>query len=361
MDKGEKVMLDISREIYRYKHINLEDVIPVGNEFKSKNKNIEKAVTLYNQAIMSLESKSEDIAVIELKKALSLYPDFTEAKMLLSLAYMINHKYNEAEQLLNSVVEGDNVIARASLYLQYIQMKSPSSHNRSPKKVVRIRLPKIQFVGVRGILKLLIVFSIGVMVASFMFKSNSSNQSMNDNALNNHVSILEENVKQLEQQLNEVTNENTYLKKVQELLMIENNIESGNIDEAKNKIEQLKDFTFHEPERQKYDALLEKINQMSTAQSDAAVNTVSGMEAYNKGYTAYKEGKYSEAISYLNEYLKSAPNNTTAQSAWYVLGKSYQAVGDKENAASCYNKVIQDFAGSEYANYARSRLKELNR
>ena len=81
-------MIDISKEIKRYNPIEPDKLpkMPDG----SVSGNIEESVKLYNQAIRSLSTKSDDIAIIELRKALSLYPDFNEAKLLLSLAYIIN-------------------------------------------------------------------------------------------------------------------------------------------------------------------------------------------------------------------------------------------------------------------------------
>jgi len=43
---------------------------------------------LYNKALEDFRAKSEDIAIIELKKAISLNPDFHEAMNLLGIFYM---------------------------------------------------------------------------------------------------------------------------------------------------------------------------------------------------------------------------------------------------------------------------------
>jgi len=44
---------------------------------------------LYNKALEDFRAKSEDIAIIELKKAISLNPDFHEAMNLLGIFYII--------------------------------------------------------------------------------------------------------------------------------------------------------------------------------------------------------------------------------------------------------------------------------
>lgn|GEM_PF-2504402 len=361
-------MIDISKEIKRYNPIEPDKLpkMPDG----SVSGNIEESVKLYNQAIRSLSTKSDDIAIIELRKALSLYPDFNEAKLLLSLAYIINQEYSKAEELLMEVIDSGSILPRAALYLQHITASSQSKKVEVQRKIINIKLPKLKFVGSTGIYKaIFIFFSAGVILTSLVFwafgafskdSANQSGQKLTvDNALVNENSELMEDIKGLQQTVDEINTELEYLRKLRDLITIENDIESGNTNEARAMLDQLSGFSFKEVERQKYESLVQKLNEKE--QASIAVNQQNPTELYNKGYSAFNTGDYSNAINYLHAYIDTGQNNTLTQYAWYLLGKSYKAINDKENAALCFNKLINDYPDSEYARYARNRLRELNR
>ena len=77
-------MIDLRKELMNFTPINLES-IEKNNPGISEE--VKKSVLLYNNALDNLKMDSEDIAVIELKKAISLNPEFYEAINLLGLCY----------------------------------------------------------------------------------------------------------------------------------------------------------------------------------------------------------------------------------------------------------------------------------
>ena len=59
-----------------------------------------EAVELYNNALEKAQREGEDIAIIELKKALSSHENFIEALTLLGMCYMITKNNEEANKCL---------------------------------------------------------------------------------------------------------------------------------------------------------------------------------------------------------------------------------------------------------------------
>jgi len=66
-----------------------------------------EAVRLYNQSIVYLKQKSEDMAIIRLKRAVDLNPDFVDAQCLLALAYMLSKDKTRAIQCVERVLAKD--------------------------------------------------------------------------------------------------------------------------------------------------------------------------------------------------------------------------------------------------------------
>src|SRR5690554_1043093 len=78
------------------------------------------SIKLYNKAIDSLKRDSEDIAIIELKKAVSLNPGFNEAINLLGLCYAYIGEKDLAQEMFSRVVDSESNGIKAFNYLKVI-------------------------------------------------------------------------------------------------------------------------------------------------------------------------------------------------------------------------------------------------
>ena len=80
-------------------------VIDLGALSKKNNfpENVRTAVSLYNKAIDRIKFNSSDIAMIELKKAIKIFPEFYDAILLLSLCCYANDEKTRAINLLNTI------------------------------------------------------------------------------------------------------------------------------------------------------------------------------------------------------------------------------------------------------------------
>ena len=65
------------------------------------------AINMYNSALFHIQQKSDDLAVIQLKKALELSPSFIDAMNLLALCYLIKNEKQMASVLVEKVLELD--------------------------------------------------------------------------------------------------------------------------------------------------------------------------------------------------------------------------------------------------------------
>ena len=76
-----------------------------------------------------------------------------------------------------------------------------------------------------------------------------------------------------------------------------------------------------------------------------------------EGY--YKKGNYPQAIEKYQEYLSGNPQGNMAAIAEYYIGKSYIASGDTVPAKESFQRVVTNFPGTSWAEFAKEQLKDL--
>ena len=77
-------MINLRDELKNFAPVDLESILKINPDISEDYKT---SVDLYNSALENLRFNSEDIAIIELKKAVALNPEFNEAVMLLGVCF----------------------------------------------------------------------------------------------------------------------------------------------------------------------------------------------------------------------------------------------------------------------------------
>lgn len=79
-----------------------------------------------------------------------------------------------------------------------------------------------------------------------------------------------------------------------------------------------------------------------------------------KSQAMQQQGKWNEALSYLDELLKYYGNDILADDAWFIKGDIYQNhLFDNEKAMECYKEILFKHRGSLHTTEARKRFREL--
>ena len=107
--------MDLKVELKNFRPINLDEIIQENEKIPD---NIRNSIFLYNKAIESLRSGSEDIAAIELKKAVSMNPNFNEALNLLGICYSYIGEVDKAGELFRKVIKAESNSVLAMSYMQ---------------------------------------------------------------------------------------------------------------------------------------------------------------------------------------------------------------------------------------------------
>lgn len=75
-----------------------------------------RAVRRYNQALAYVKSESEDLAILQLNKAVEDKPNYVKAQLLFALLYIVREDYQKAGKAVNKVLQIDHNHPKALYY-----------------------------------------------------------------------------------------------------------------------------------------------------------------------------------------------------------------------------------------------------
>ena len=131
--------MDLKSELQNFKTINLDEIAQ--GDLKVSD-NVRNSVFLYNKAIESLKSGSEDIAAIELKKAISMNPHFYEALNLLGLCYSILGENEKAAEAFGQVIKAESNSILALNYVKRFGFAEPAPQQKAGRANRQGRQPR---------------------------------------------------------------------------------------------------------------------------------------------------------------------------------------------------------------------------
>lgn len=313
------------------------------------------ALKKYNQALLYARQGSYDLAIIQLKKVLSIHEKFVEAHLLLALVSIETNQIELARKELKKVLHIDrgNVMA-----LNYFKETDLLRGKGADKKSSRISKDAVSYTSGNEtiiqpkavsesssrnvVLDILLGVIIGIAVCWFVFapaKIRSANTQVNQQVVE-----YSDELETMKASVDKMTNELNVAKQEAELFRTQATTAAAQSESY----EAL--FTARKlAEEQKYDEAaenLKKINQDVLADGakeiyteiHATINSTVVEELYNQGVKNFNEGKFEEAKNALSQVVEINPAHDYAQ---YYLARSYERLGDVANAKIHYQKVLE--------------------
>lgn len=346
---------------------------------------INQTIKKYNQALTYCYQDSRDLAVIQLKKVLSLNPRFVRAHQLLALLYMDSEQWERAERELRKCMDIDRNNTQTLRYLKEVELmlvpdeSVKQGSKRKKEDAVRyvsdnemiiqplnVKEPKNS--GVSTLINIGIGLVIGIAVAYWL---------MVPAAQSNAKAEAQKTITEISSQSDAKT------ARIQEL--------EGERDKLQSQIAGLEadveGFVGNGGTMQTFDSLLTAAadylkngDNVATAadleniaQSVRLEETSEGFQTlyqtllgvigpelavtyYNEAYDFFRHDEYPAAIESFTRAAYYDPANTDAL---YFLARSYHRNGDNEKAVETYQKVIELFSDSARVRDAKQYLKEL--
>ena len=376
----------LSKNIRAEKNI-ADDYINMIQENPTRLQTIGQTIKKFNLALSYCHKDSVDLAIIQLKKVLSLNPNYVRAHQLLALLYIHTEDWERAKRELDKCkrIDAGNTTTlrymkevKTALDLQAKARGESGKRSSYSDDVVRYRSGNEDIIQpsmrrgnstVSTIINIAIGLVIGVAGAFFLLfpaRLSSMNTEAQDEIrdvseqldrktgeveeLNQKISALESEKIKLQNDLdNFVGNDGTMLA-VNSLLqaMCVYMQQPDNIDAVSKAVEQIDVNQAAAVESQNfqdlYKLLLEK-----AGPSIATTYYEAGMESYRKEM-------FDQAIE---ELSKAALYDTTNGDIYYNLANAYRKVGDDDHAKDMYKKVIDEFPDTEKARRAQNILDEM--
>lgn len=361
----------ISRSFQSSKNIADEYIESIQNN-PARLDTVNTSLRKYNQALVYCQQGSYDLAIIQLKKVLSVNGKLLDAHLLLALLYMKVENYARARNEIKKVLAVDCNNTRALRYLKELNRETDKDQPKEEEKnkdyiaYTRDNETIIQPVGVKdnsgfhAILNVVIGLVIGVAVMGLLIMP--ALQSKKSGELNKAVAEYSDQVDAKSATLDSLKQENESLKQqaeeatkaasdaadkvssYEELLKAYASYSAGDSAAALQELEAISQDTLSDDAKTLYSSIF----------SEVGVTAVNDL--YKTGYAAYEKGDYDTAIADLGKCYEL---DNTQGDALYFLARSYHKSGDTENAKIYYQKVIEEFPNTRKATDAEGLMKGL--
>lgn len=344
---------------------------------------LNQAIKRYNTALNYAKQKSDDLAIIQLKKVVTLNPNFIRAYQLLALLLMKSGEKERARRYLQRAVRIDVNNTTTLRYLKELEeanaagkdaQTSSEADTGSRASIMPLSSYKEDKPNIMAFVNLVIGVLIGIAVTAVLIiptiKKNQTVDDKQDIDISYSIAQLEEKERQVKSLLGEIeeleqTNEQLRAKLDSIVIPEDKTIYYTPLFNAANAY--MTEMTKTERNRD-YGMLADMLSSIDESKLDkeAAVKLLAQMKEatypkaarqyYKSGYSYYSDGKYNEALVDLKKAMDYDPGDVDAV---YFLARSYHRMDDKDNAAVYYSIVVTDFPDSSRASDAARYLSQV--
>ena len=332
---------------------------------------INQTIKKYNQALLYCRQDSRDLAIIQLKKVLSLNPKLVRGHQLLALLYIQEHKYDQAKKALRNAgkIDADNTTTLR--YLKEVNAELRENNpNKKPKNdelisyqsgnetIIQPRYLKDNS-AIGTIINMVIGIAIGIAITAFLVVPGVRREVQNTTKeevveANNTIASKNQTISSLETQIDDLTAQindskssmedyQSRISSYEQLLAAYVAYAAKDTETAGTALDNVNPDYLTEESRQIYETINTEVNA-------EYISTL-----YREGTSAYSAQEYEEAIEKLGKVIEM--NETYEDgNALYYLAQAYRRNDDLATAKVYYQKVVDLYPGTERAATAQNYL-----
>lgn len=337
----------------------------------------EQVVKKYNTSLKLAKAGSYDLAIIQLKKLISINSKHIKGLQLLGLLNIKTDNLPQAKKYLKMIRKVDMINPAAMLYLNEIQGKNAGEDKTedvdADKLVLNARESFAPVSAYRenkhGILPWVnLLLGIVLGMAFFMIVIVPGIKTKFIENKKTEIVSLNETLAKTNAEFDSVSSENVGLKKRVEALEAKNKqlLETAKKPEANDysSLAEAAAYFTLEDKAKAAEALL-KVDK-TTLKDKNLLNLYNQLSAkifeeqsnklFKEGFNTYNRGRFEEALKTFETSLKM---NSANVDSIYFTGRCYDRLADKTKAAEWYNKVINEYGDTQRAVEAKRRLRAL--
>lgn len=325
---------------------------------------VNQTIKKYNQALYYCRQDSRDLAIIQLKKVLSLNPRLVKAHQLLALLYLQENKPELAKKSLRNAGKIDANNTTTLRYLKEVNVrlkeKSPSkkpqdddliSYQSGNETIIMPKRFKESSIGAT-LVYIVIGLIVGTAVTASLIVPNVRNKAKEEAAqqiveASDTIATNGQTIKDLEGQIEDLQNQleeeadnskevEVQISSYEKLLEAYVAYHADDITTAGEALDSVKKKYLSTSAKSIYQELYDVVQEKYLA------------ELYSSGYSAYQNGKYEDAIKILQQIVDLQEDYSDGSAAYY-LAQAYRINGDLESAKPYYQYVIDHYPDTERA------------
>lgn len=332
------------------------------------------AVKKYNQAILYIQQKSEDLAIIQLKKVISLNPNFVKAYCLLALCYIHQNNNSHAKRYLLKVLSIDKNNYIALKYYESITMGEEDAdevlHQKTERKKQEVSYSrptakKESRVSTSVMQVAYVIFGVIIGLAVAIFLINPGKVKGKDKEIDDLNKEITSSKADYEKKIDTLTNENGQLKAdVDEKTSLIASLQQNEV--FYDAVDYLQKATAYYLDNN----LLASANELVQINTDDLTSTATknlyqklvtetypkvAAKGYNEGYKLYSSGKrtknnsyFEQALVQLNTAHKFGSHSNIDDKVIYFIARCYGYLGQDQQAIDYYNKMLTNYPDSKY-------------
>lgn len=376
----------ISKNLRQSKNI-ADDYLNMMQNKPDKLDIISQTIKKYNQALSYCYQGTLDLAIIQLKKVLSLNPKHVQAHQLLALLYINQEQWEDARTELekcqridinnittlrylkevNSAIEVDENIGPAPAKKKIVTATDTVTYKRGNDTIIQPINGKESKVSAT-VINLIIGIIIGVAAACLLIlpaRITAANEEaeVRLKAISEEVDEKNATINSLEQEKNSL---NSKLEKLETELTTYTG-DGGTMSSMDNLLCAARAYLNNPDDLSTVAAYLDAIDPNFAGQSTETFNEVYNMllskagstvgaNYYESGMKYYQNEDYESAIAELTKAYSYDSNNADAL---FNLANAYRKSNDNVNALSNYRMLVDLFPDTELATKAQSYINEL--
>lgn len=364
----------ISKSFFSKKNI-ADDYIRTIQSNPAKLDAINQTIKKYNQALLYCQQGSEDLAIIQLKKVLSMNPKLVKGHQLLALLYIKSGDFDRARRELQRAEKIDMNNTTTLRYKK--ELDELTKDKQPPKKEAQITYqngnetiiqPTGTFkesTGLSTVINIAVGLVVGAALIWFLIVpaktqavKRETTKQINEygeelsakiaaiSELENRITSMQQEAETLQQQMQGYTGEGGVITVYNSLFTAASAYFQDNILEAAENLTAIPEI-YYSGEENPFQRLYTLIS--------SEVNPKAALELYERGNTAFRRGDTESALSDLNKSIEMDNSNAAA---WYLLGRVYQSSNQEEKAKEIFRQITIQFPNTQEARNSAANLGE---
>ena len=348
-----------------------EQYLKVVQKNKTTLEDVDNTIKKYNQSLEHIRTGSYDLAIINLKKAVSLNPNFIKAYLLLALLYVKTGDTLGAKRELQKILQIDAGHSLARKYYADLAQKDGDEKILTPEEETKkLKQQNQRQIVLNQSLQQIATLGLGILLGAgllyfLVWPYQKSLLTDKSEDLKKEIVILQEENSALRQEKENADKEAGQKEQQVKAMVKEVQLAAQKTAAADGYIAAAGVYLAGDlnAAAEALAAIIPSENALvdtAVAQLKQLVYPKVSQTFYISGYGAYSRNQLDKAINDLTLAMKYDAGVDFSDDVIYFLGRTYEKAGDPAKALEMYKLLLERYPNTDKKGYAESRIAALS-